>query len=302
MRRQIIVMFCGLFLLPLSAAFAEAPPVAQNRGALFKVQDASHTLYLFGTIHVGAPDFFPLEPQVTQALQNAGALAVEVDLTGDQKATVAAVLKYGMLAPGEEAKYACRQALMPRLTPLLQKYGMPAAAVAPMKPWMMASVLAIGEFASLGYSSELAVDNYLSQQAKLRKIPVVELESTEGQLALFGAMTPDEQCRFLEDGITSIDDENEKQEARELAQAWRTADKVAFDRLAHEMAADPSYAAQFMQKVLLDGRNPTLADGIAKLLSREKNSLAAIGVMHLIGNNSVPDLLRKRGLKVERVY
>ena len=69
MRRQIIVMFCGLFLLPLQAAFAEAPRVAQNRGALFKVQDASHTLYLFGTIHVGAPDFYPLEPTVTQALE-----------------------------------------------------------------------------------------------------------------------------------------------------------------------------------------------------------------------------------------
>jgi len=72
MRRQIIVMFCGLFLLPLPAAFAEVPPVAQNRGALFRVQDAGHTLYLFGTIHVGAPDFYPLEPTVTQALEGAG--------------------------------------------------------------------------------------------------------------------------------------------------------------------------------------------------------------------------------------
>ena len=43
MRRQIIVMFCGLFLLPLPAAFAEVPSVAQNRGALFRVQDAGHT-------------------------------------------------------------------------------------------------------------------------------------------------------------------------------------------------------------------------------------------------------------------
>ena len=57
-----------------------------------------------------------------------------------------------------------------------------------------------------------------------------------------------------------------------------------------------------MQKVLLDGRNPALADGIAKLLSREKHSLAAIGVLHLVGTKSVPDLLRQRGLKVVRVY
>ncbi|PMQ02662.1 TraB/GumN family protein [Janthinobacterium sp. AD80] len=57
-----------------------------------------------------------------------------------------------------------------------------------------------------------------------------------------------------------------------------------------------------MQKVLLDGRNPALADGIASLLSREKSSLAAIGVLHLVGTKSVPELLRQKGLKVERVY
>ena len=302
MRRQIIVMFCGLFLLPLQAAFAEAPPAAPNRGALFKVQDAGHTLYLFGTIHVGAPDFYPLEPTVTRALEGAGALALEIDPAADPRAAAVAVLKYGMDTPGGNAPSDCRQTLAPRLAPLLQKYGIPAEAVASMKPWMLASVLAIGEFSTLGYRSELAVDHYLSQQARARKIPVLELESMEGQMALFGAMTPVDQCRFLEDGVASIEDQEQGQEAREIADAWRNADAAAFDKLAAKAAQDPSFAAQFVQKVLLDGRNPALADGIAKLLAREKHSLAAIGVLHLVGEKSVPDLLRKKGLKVERVY
>ena len=302
MRRQIIVMFCGLFLLPLQSALAEAPSVAQKRGALFKVQDASHTLFLFGTIHVGAPDFYPLEPTVTQALNGAGALALEIDPGADPRKAVSAVLKYGMEAPGSKIPADCRQTLAPRLAPLLQKYGIAPAAVAPMKPWMLASVLAIGEFSTLGYRSDLAVDNYLSQQAKARKIPVVELESMEGQMALFGAMSPLDQCRFLEDGVASIEGQEQSQEAREIADAWRNADAAAFDKLAAKAATDPSFAAQFVQKVLLDGRNPALADGIANLLAREKSSLAAIGVLHLVGEKSVPDLLRKRGLKVERVY
>ena len=302
MRSQIIVMFCGLFLLPLPAALAEAAPVAQNRGALFRVQDAGHTLYLFGTIHVGAPDFYPLELTLTQALEGAGALALEIDPGADPRAALRAVLKYGMEAPGSQVPADCRQTLAPRLAPLLQKYGIAPEAVAPMKPWMLASMLAIGEFSMLGYRSDLAVDNYLSQQARARKIPVLELESIEGQLALFGAMTPVDQCRFLEDGVASIEDQEQSQEAREIANAWRTADAAAFDKLAAKAATDPSFAAQFVQKVLLDGRNPALADGIAKLLAREKSSLAAIGVLHLVGTKSVPDLLRQKGLKVERVY
>ncbi|MGK5026964.1 TraB/GumN family protein [Janthinobacterium sp. RB2R34] len=302
MRRQIIVMFCGLFLLPLPAAFAEAPLVAVNRGALFKVQDAGHTLYLFGTIHVGAPDFYPLEPTVTRALHEAGALALEIDPTLDPRLAASAVLKYGMDAPGSKLPADCRQVLAPRVTPLLQKYGIPAEAAVPMKPWMLASVLAISEFSTLGYRTDLAVDSYLAQQAKQRSIPVLELESMESQLALFGGMTQDEQCRFLEDSIESIEDKDQQQEAREIANAWRTADSAAFERLAAKAATDPSFAARFMQEVLLDGRNPKLADGIARLLRQEKTSLAAIGVLHLVGKQSVPDLLRKKGLKVERVY
>jgi len=302
MRRQIIVMFCGLFLLPLTAAFAEAPPAAVNRGALFKVHDASHTLYLFGTIHVGAPDFYPLEPTVTRALHEAGVLALEIDPTGDPRVAAGAVLKYGMDAAGSTPPADCRQALAPRVAPLLQKYGIAPDAAAPMKPWMLASVLAVSEFSALGYRTDLAVDSYLAQQAKQRRIPVQELESMESQLALFGSMSPADQCRFLEDSIESIEDKDQKEEAREIAQAWRTADAAAFERLAAKAATDPSFAARFVQKVLLDGRNPKLADGIAKLLKQEKNSLAAIGVLHLVGKQSVPDLLRKKGLMVERIY
>jgi uncharacterized protein YbaP (TraB family) len=52
----------------------------------------------------------------------------------------------------------------------------------------------------------------------------------------------------------------------------------------------------------LDERNPGLADGIMKLLKTETNSFAAIGVLHLVGGTSVPELLRLRGMKVEKIY
>jgi uncharacterized protein YbaP (TraB family) len=38
------------------------------------------------------------------------------------------------------------------------------------------------------------------------------------------------------------------------------------------------------------------------LMGRENNSIAAIGILHLLGKGSVPELLRKRGLSVERIY
>lgn len=318
MRRQIIKMFCACLLLALAPAWAQQPqhveqePPQQgrdrpvpNRGALFRVDGSGHTLYLFGTMHVGAPDFYPLEPRVAAALGRAGALALEADPQIDPALALTLMQRYGMYADGAgPAIAAIDPAFRPRLERLLARYRMPPEALAPMKPWVLATVLTVSEFSMLGYQAELGVDTYLAQQARARKIPVLELESAAGQMALFDRMPAPAQLRFLEETIVMLEQEIAQPpgQARRTADAWRTADAAAFDQLAREVAADPSSSARFIQTVLLDERNPGLADGIAALLAREHDSMAAIGVLHLVGTNSVPELLRQRGLRVERIY
>jgi len=54
--------------------------------------------------------------------------------------------------------------------------------------------------------------------------------------------------------------------------------------------------------VLLDGRNGALADKLAVLLKKEEKTVAAIGLLHLLGKRGVPALLQARGYRVERVY
>ncbi len=313
MRRQIIVLFCSLFWFAPGLLWAQdgAPqPLAQeprqaapNRGALFKVAQNGHTLYLFGTIHVGAPDFYPLEEQVQGALARASVLALEIDPLGDPARMLQAVRQYGMYPRGAgNAQAALPAPYRPRLERLLRHYALDADTVAGMKPWLLASVLTVSEFSAQGYDTAQAVDAWLARQAHQRKLPVLELESPESQMALFDQMSAEEQSRFLQEGIDAIEDRQQATQAREIAQAWRGADAAALDALARKAAEDDTFSGRFVQRQLLDGRNPHLADGIAALLARETDSLAAIGVLHLVGTNSVPELLRKRGLAVERIY
>jgi uncharacterized protein YbaP (TraB family) len=72
--------------------------------------------------------------------------------------------------------------------------------------------------------------------------------------------------------------------------------------MAEELAADPTYSGRFFQEVLLEQRNPGLASGIEKLLKTEKQSFAGIGLFHLVGKHSVPEILTQRGYRVERIY
>jgi len=308
MQRQIIVLFCSLLLwfgLPfgLPPQAAEAAATIPNRGALFKLEQGGHTAYLFGTIHVGAADFYPLEPRVTAALGEASVLALEIDPLGDQAAIARAVRDHGMARNGRGAvAEEISPAYRPRLQQLLRRYAIAPETVAPMKPWMVASLLTISEFVALGYDPALAVDAWLSRQAKARQVRVVELESVAGQMMLFNRMSNAEQARFLEEGIAAIEDEEQAKQARDIVNAWRLADQDGLDAIARKAQEDDTFSGRFVQRVLLDQRNPTLAAGIASLLARERHSFAAIGVLHLVGKGNVPELLRKRGITVQRIY
>ena len=300
MQRKIIVMFCSLFFFALGPSWAADNAAVPNRGALFKVTQGAQTLYMFGTIHVGAKDFYPLEPRVAGALKKAPVLALEIDPLGDQQQLARAVQRHGMAAKG--AAPALPPEWRQRLERLLKQYNIEPQTVAMMKPWLLASLLTVSEFAAQGYDASLAVDAHLSKQAHAAGQKIVELESADSQMALFDRMTTAEQLVFLQEAIAGIEDKEQAYQAQEIAQAWKSADVKALDALALKAEQDETFSGRFVQKVLLDGRNPALADGMVKLMGRENNSVAAVGILHLIGKGSVPELLRKRGLNVERIY
>lgn len=295
MQRQIIVFFLSLFWMLAGPAFGA------DRGALFKVTGNGHSMYLFGTMHVGQPGFYPLEPRIAGAVAGASTLALEIDPLADPAAMAGALRAYGMATPGASIDK-LSPALRNRLNKALAKAGMEASSVAPLKPWLIATVLAIAEYAAQGYRAELSVDSHLAQLAKANKVPIVALETPASQMGLFNRLSEAEQMQFLEESIAMIETGKQNSEVRQIVEAWRTADKGAFDAIARRAETDVSVSGKFVKTVLLDERNVAIADKLASLLQRLDRSVAAIGVLHLVGNNSVPALMQQRGLTVERVY
>lgn len=309
MQRQIIVMFLSLFCLVAKPAMADAgngnePAKAQARGALFKVtaKDSKHTLYLFGTMHVGLPEFYPLEARVATAVAKASVLALEIDPQANPANMAAEMARYGMLKPGTRSYADLPADQRARLDQLLAKRQLPMAAVANLKPWLLATVLVLGEFTSLGYRADLAVDGHLAQLARKHKVPVIELESAGAQLALFDRLPEDAQWRFLDESVEGIENGKQGAQVRQIVDAWRLADQAGLEAIAKMAEEDDTVSGKFMQQVLLDERNVQLADKMAALLAREPNAVAAVGVLHLVGKRAIPALLRARGLAVERIY
>lgn len=299
LRRLIIVSLSCLFCLYLPAATAQQT-AKQSGGALFKVQGGGHTLYLFGTIHVGTRDFYPLAPEVMRALDQAPAVALELDPT-KLDSMQAAIRQYGMYPPGESFRSALSTPLQQQLIRVLAQYHIAPESIEQMRPWMIATLLTMQEAESIGYQSQLAVDSYLADAIHARNKPVIELEGAARQMALFAALSPRQESLLLEDTIKELNDAESAVELKAMAQCWRRGDLEGLSNLINDKRNQTSFVSTFTKEVLLDQRNPYLAERITEILAQQDGIFAAIGMLHLTGSNSVPALLQQRGLKLERI-
>ena len=119
-----------------------------------------------------------------------------------------------------------------------------------------------------------------------------------GLLACFGC----ESGTIFRGIINEFNAARSTAELSAITLCWRRGDLHGLQDMLDEMAADQSFAGRFTKEVMIDQRNPLLADRLATLLTQQDGIVAAMGILHLAGANSVPALLQQRGLKVERIF
>ncbi len=305
--RLLVVFFSVLFGLaaPAQAGAAKETAAASAiplRGTLYRVDHENRTAWLFGTVHVGQPAFYPLEPQVMQALHQADALVVETDIR-DLAALQGAIAQHA-LYPDADASIARHlpSADLEQLKQALAQAGIPFANVQRMKPWMVANLLIVHAMARAGFPPEQGLEQHFLQIAANERKPVHELEDAAYALSLFDGMPPAQQQAYLRETLRELQDGSGVAKGIAMIQAWRHADSTQLDRLYRSMLDDESVGARFTHETLLERRNPQMADGIAKLLQDERRLFVAVGALHLIGEGSIPALLAQRGYRVTRVY
>lgn len=293
MRRPVLAILLALFCLATHAA---------ERGALFSATLNGHTMLLFGTLHVGQPDFYPLDARIGTALKAASTLALEIDPVQARADFAQALRSHGMLAPGEGGYDALPAAQKRRLDALVLQGGLDAGTVLGYQPVLLATVLTLAETTRLGYRSEYASEAWLARTARRHGVRVLGLETLAGQLALLDRLDLPARWRYLDETMAAIESGTQRRDTRAMVQAWSTADRDALEAIAARVEADGSVSGRFVHAVLLKERNGALAGKLLRLLQEEENTVAAIGVLHLLGTGSVPLLLQAHGVTVERIY
>ncbi len=191
-------------------------------------------VYLFGTIHVGKPEFYPLGRQVNLALADSQRLYLEVNLTDAStvNADSAAAAMYG---DGVTLDQKLPAALMEKVSAKLARYRFPREVALKMKPWMLGHTLLLLEAKRRGYDPELASEFYLLDYAWAAHKEVLGLETLSEQLAIFGSMSQAQQQAFLEQTLSELEDGRFEDRLKAMSDAWSNADARALeDELQYE--------------------------------------------------------------------
>lgn len=272
-----------------------------RRGTLYRVTQGSQTGYLFGTIHIGKPEFLPLDPAVMQALGTASSLVLELD-TRKSVAFYAALNKHGLYPVGDSIRQHLTPAAYQRLVQVLTAAGVDPVPLARYKPWLIANLLIGRALERRGYLSSNGVESFLLAPAQLQTKQVVELESADVQLALFDSLNDADEETYMLENLANLINGSAIRQTEGMIDAWTHSDDSKLDSLLTEMTTGDTVSSQFMQHTLLGLRNQQMAANIDTIMQRDRVAFVGVGMLHLAGENGLPQLLRQRGYVVEKMY
>jgi len=287
----------GLLLVdPAGFVQAQPAPKTQAKHCLWKVEGRTNTAYLFGSIHFLKKEFYPLPTPIEDAYKKSQMVVFEADFD-EMRSPEAQVkmLQKGQYPEGQTLKQNLSKDTYAKLDAYLSEALGSAALFDSLRPWMVAIALLGMELQKLGFNPEHGVDKYFFDKAKQDKKPIVALETIEFQLGLFAGLSKEEEDAMLKETLQEIS--SFKKILSELTDAWKTGDTKKLDELTLDaMRQFP----QIHKKLLLD-RNKEWSAKIEKQLAEGKNIFMVVGAAHLVGKESVVDLLTRKGFKVSQM-
>jgi len=243
------------------------------------------TFMILGSIHLGTPDMYPLPEQVVDFLKSGDGLVTEIDLNASGQQTVTA---------GKQplTREILSDAQLTTLSKINRTLGYPDKAFFDLPAWQTALTLQVGQLTSLGYKTDLGIDNYFTVLAEKNKIPVFGLESVGYQLGLFT-----DDVRISEWLLTNTVDywQENQQISRCLADSWKSGDEGHLASLAQESKINDFISERFIYK-----RNRDWADKLSnRQFLKDGRYLVVVGALHLVGEQNLIQLLKQKGYQIE---
>lgn len=261
---------------------------AKDRGLMWTIQRDGRTSYLYASLHVGRPGWAAPGPRLRQALDTVDAVALELDPL-DRDAW--------KMPPMPELPLDA--AMRQRLDAQAAAVCLEPRALAAMHPLLQTSTYMLLRARTLGLDVRYGQEMLLSQWARDRGLPVLALETLQGQLEALLPADAEAARHELRSNLQQL--ERPKSLLRTLdtmVTVYDRGDLARLNRYADWCDCVTDAADRAALQRINDGRNPMLAQRISELHQRGQSLLVAVGAMHMTGPRALTTLLKDQGFEV----
>ena len=282
-----IMALAALALMAFAGEAAAAPPIWHIKGAHAEIT-------LFGSVHLLSKDTAWRTPLFDADLAKADEVWFEIPFdAASQVAAGQIAMQRGVLPAGQSLSQDLTPNDQKALAHLEAEEGLSPAAIDRFRPWLADTTLSIVYFQKRGADASLGVEEQISISlpATMKR---GAFETAAQQIGFFADMPQKDQIDSLEQTLREIDDDPGAFDR--LASAWARGD---VHTIAEEAVLKLKRETPGAYKTLVVDRNRRWADRIAQLIQGNERIFIIVGVGHLVGPDSVPALLRARGIKVE---
>ena len=290
MKNLLIKLFAVVFTL----VFTVSVSADNQKPDLWKVEKDGVASYLFGSIHAGSKDMYPMSPMVMDAYNKTSSLVVEVDLASVDQAQMAQKFqKYGM-NPSTPLEARLSPETLKTYKESCSTQSLPCQQFAPFKPWALSTVVLMMKMQQLGYTPDLGIDMHFLKLAHSSNKNIINLETVDSQLKLLSSFNQAQEEKMLVDSLKA-----DKKQIDELFNAWKNGDDNVLMDYYTKGAEIPEIKDMYVK--MLDVRNIQMVASLSNFLDKKQSLFVVVGAMHMIGEKGIVNLLREKDYSVIQI-
>jgi uncharacterized protein YbaP (TraB family) len=251
---------------------------------------------LLGSMHVLRPSDHPLPPSIDALIERADLIVMELDLDDvDAAAQQRTILTTAMLPQGTVVGDVVDADVYRLVAESTRELGIDIALLERFEPWFLAITLLDQGLRRLGFQGENGLEHHVRQRSQGTDKEIVGLETLAFQIGIFDSLPPEQQQAMLEQTLAELDEAATALD--DMVAAWRDGELESLSaELLGEFDEFPG-----LYDTLVKKRNNAWVPTLERMLADGRRHLVVVGALHLVGPDSVVELLRARGLEVELV-
>jgi uncharacterized protein len=281
---------------PFTATELQAAEQApQDHGLLWRIEKEGRVSHLYGTVHLARRVWAQPGPRVRAALQQADRAVFELNLLDAQ--VLERLQRAARSRPGD-----------PRLPPAdLRRMAEVARRLCAtgsldgLRPELQVVTLVSLVLRRDGLDPAWGLDGVLMRRAQAQGLPIESLETPEQQMALLVHDDPQQMRRAVRQGLQELESTSARAVVRRLVRAWSEGRLDDLERFPEWCGCQDTAADRAQHHASVEARNPAMADRIAALHGRGLSVFAAVGVLHMVGQEGLPQQMARRGFRVDLV-